>query len=86
MGVIPDQWRVSLYVVIIQNVVQHSGEGDLILFGKIPVPTIQLPKRRFQTFLDISLPKKLIEKSHRPQNKTFIRGASPGVSDHVYKR
>ena len=37
------QWRSSLYVVIIQNVVYHSGEGDLILFGKIPVPTIELP-------------------------------------------
>ena len=47
-------------------------EGDLILFGKIPVPTIELPLRRFQTFFDISLPKKLIGKSHRPQNKTFL--------------
>ena len=53
------------------------------MFGKIPVPTIELPKRRFQTFLDISLPEKLIGKSHRPQNKTFIRGASPGVSDKL---
>ena len=44
---------------------------------------IELPKRRFQTFLDISLPEKLIGKSHRPQNKTFIRGASPGVSDEL---
>ena len=34
-------------------------------------------------FLDISLPEKLIGKSHRPQNKTFIRGASPGVSDKL---
>ena len=32
----------------------HSVEGDLILFGKIPVPTIELPERRFQTFLDVS--------------------------------
>ena len=53
------------------------------MFGKIPVPTIELPWRRFQTFLDISLPVKLIGKSHRPQNKTFIRGASPGVSDEL---
>ena len=58
-------------------------ERGLILFDKIPVPTIELPNRRFQTFLDISLSKKLIRKSHRPQNKPFIRGASPGVS---YKR
>ena len=26
-------------------------------------------------------PERLIEKSHRPQNKTFIRWARPGVSD-----
>ena len=58
-------------------------EGDFILFGKIPVPTIELPYRRFQTFLDISLPEKLIGKSHRPQNITFIKGASPGVSDKL---
>ena len=76
IGVMSYQWRMSLYVVIIQNVVQHSGERDLILFGKIPVSTIELPKRRFQTFLDIFLPEKLIWKSHRPQNKTFIRGAT----------
>ena len=80
------QWRVSLHVVIIQNVVLHSGEGDLILFGKIPIPTIELPYRRFQTFLDISLPEKLIGQSHRPQNKTFIRGASPGVSDELWDK
>ena len=55
------------------------GRGNLILFGKIPVPTIELPWKRFQTFLDISLSEKLIGKSQRPQNKTFIRGASPGV-------
>ena len=59
------------------------GRGDLILFGKIPVPTIELSERRFQTFLDISLHEKLIGKLHRPQNKTFIRGASPGVWDEL---
>ena len=42
-GVMSYQWRLSLHVVIIQNVVEHSGEGDLILFGEIPVPTIELP-------------------------------------------
>ena len=62
------------------------GSGDIILLGKIPVPTIELPKWRFQTFLDISLPEKLIGKSHRPQNKTFIRGASPGVSDELWDK
>ena len=60
------------------------GRGGLILFDKIPVPTIELPKRRSQTFFFyISLPDKFIGKSHRPQNKTFIRGASPGVSDEL---
>ena len=62
------------------------GRGGLILFSKIPVPTIELPQRRFQTFLDISLPEKLIGKSLCPQNKTFIRGASPGVSDELWDK
>ena len=62
------------------------GRGGLILFGKFLVPTIELPKRRFQTFLDVSLPEKLIGKSHRPQNKIFIRGASPGVSDELWDK
>ena len=53
------------------------------MFGKIPVPTIEHPKRRFQTFLDIFLPEKLIGKSHHPKNKTFIRGEGPCVSDEL---
>ena len=28
----------------------------------------------------------VILKSHRPQNKTFIRGASPGVSDELWDK
>ena len=55
----------------------------LILFDKIPVPTIELPYRRF---LYISLPVKLTEMTHRPQNKTFIRGTSPGVSDELWDK
>ena len=35
---------------------------------------------RFQAFADISLSGKLIGKSNRSQNKTFIRGASIGIS------
>ena len=57
--------------------------GYLLLFDKIPISTIELSLRRSQTFLYISLPEKLIGKSHRPQNKTFIVGASPGVSDEL---
>ena len=34
---------------------------------------------RFQTFHDISLSEELRWKSRRPKNKTFIRGASPGI-------
>ena len=37
-------------------------------------------------FLDMSLREKLIWKSHRPENKTFIRGASPDVSDELWDR
>ena len=53
-------------MAILQNDMFHSGEGDLILFNKIPVSAIKLPKRRFRAFLDKSLSEKLNEKSHRP--------------------
>ena len=43
------------------------------------VSTIKLPQWRFQAFLDVSLFEKLIWKSCRPQDKTPIRGASPGI-------
>ena len=33
-----------------------------------------------------SAQKKLIGKSYRPQNKTFIRGSSPGVSDELWDK
>ena len=61
-----DQWRVSLYIVMSQNVMKHLGEGDL-------------EKRRIQTFPDTALLEKFIWKSHRPPKKTFIRGANPGI-------
>ena len=32
------------------------------------------------------MPEKLIGKSYRPQNKTFIKGASPGVSDKLWDK
>ena len=54
-------------------------EGNFILFDKIPVSTIKLPQWRFQAVLDVSLFEKLIWKSRRPQDKTSIRGASPGI-------
>ena len=51
-----------------------------------PDSTIELPEGQFQTFPEISLPKKLIWKSHRYQNKTFIRGASPGISYELWDK
>ena len=52
-----------------------------ILFDKIPVSTIKLPQWWFQAFLDVSLFAKLtcIWKSRRPQDKTSIQGAIPGI-------
>ena len=50
------------------------------MFDKIAVSTTKLLQCRFQAFLDVSLSEKLIWKSCRPQNETFIWGASPGVS------
>ena len=55
IGVMSDQLRVSLYMVMSQNVVLHLGEGDFIMFDEIPISTIKLPEGRFQTFHDISL-------------------------------
>ena len=52
---------------------------NFILFDKIPVSIIKLPQWRFQAFLDVSLFEKLIWKSRRPQDKTSIRRASPGI-------
>ena len=67
-----DQWR-GIYVYGHPPEFHVTfGGGGLILYTKILVPTIELPKRRFQTFLDMSLPEKLIGKSHCPQNKIFI--------------
>ena len=48
--------------------------------NKIPVSTIKLPEWRFQAFQKVSLFEYLTGKSPGPHNKTFIRGASPGVS------
>ena len=56
------------------------------LFDKIPVPTIELPWTRSQTFFYISLPEKLVGKSHGLQNKSFIREASPGVPDECWDK
>ena len=44
--VISDQWRLSLW-----NIMVHSGEGDFILFDKIPVSTRQLHQIPFKTFM-----------------------------------
>ena len=63
-----------------------SGERDLKLFGKIPVPTIDLSEDFKCSLTNPCLPEKLIGKWHRPQNKTFIRGASPGVSDELWDK
>ena len=37
VSVMSDQWRASLHMVMLQNIMQHSEEGDFILFNKIPV-------------------------------------------------
>ena len=64
-----------------QNVIWHSWERNFVLFYKIPVSTmIKLLQWRFQAFLDVSLFEKLIWKSCRPQSKTFIQRATPGIS------
>ena len=49
------------------------------MYEEIPISTIELPEGRYQTFLDIVLPEKLTRTPHRSQNKTSIRGSSPGI-------
>ena len=38
-----DRWRVSLYMVMQKNGIKESGEGDFILFNKIPLSKTELP-------------------------------------------
>ena len=59
IDVMSDQLRVSLYMVMSQNVMSHLGKGDFIMFDEIPISTIKLPEGRFQTFYDISLSEEL---------------------------
>ena len=56
---------------------------ELHIFDKILVSTIKLLQRRFQTFLDVFLFKKLIRKSCCPQIKTSIRGEGPGITHNM---
>ena len=62
------------------------GKGDFIMFDEIPISTIKLPEGRFQTFHDISLSEELRWKSRRSYNKTFIRGASPGIPYELWDK
>ena len=50
IGVIGHLWRVSLHMLILQNVMLHLDEGYFILIED-PVPTIELHQRQFQMFL-----------------------------------
>ena len=47
-------------MVILQIVMQHSGEGDFILFDKIPGSTIDLPLSRFQRSIKYPNPGSLL--------------------------
>ena len=53
---------VTVYVVMPQNVMYHLGKEDFILSDEIPILTIELHMRQFQTFHDISMREKLIWK------------------------
>ena len=67
--VMPEQWLLSLYMVIIKNVVSRLINNLCTRISNVPLHT---------------LPKKLIGKSHCSQNKTFRRWASPGVPDELW--
>ena len=74
--------NVPEYHVIFERGRLHKDPQRL---DKIPISTKALPKRRFQTFPYISLLEKLISKSRRSQNKTFIREASPVITMITYE-
>ena len=80
------QWRVSPYNdhVLECQVTFWRGRLHNVLWD--PYSTIELPEGQFQTFPEISLPKKLIWKSHSYQNKTFIREASPGIPYELWDK
>ena len=63
----------ALDIVITKNAMWHLGEGDFIMFDKISLSTIELPKRRFQTFPDKSLPEKIYMKVAPQYNVKFVR-------------
>ena len=73
-----DKLRIALYMIMSQNVMWDLGDGDSIMFDEIPISTIELPERQFQTFPDISLLEKLHE-SHTTLRIKFIKGASSGI-------
>ena len=68
------QWMVSLHMVMLQNIIVHMREKDLILFYKILITTKKFGRDDLKRSLDISLHEKPVWKSHRFQNKTFVRG------------
>ena len=53
-------------------------KGELHIVWWDPVSTIKLDPWQFQTFPDVSLFKKLIGKSNRPQNSTSVYGQAQG--------
>ena len=83
---ISDQLRVSLYNdhVLECRVTFWRGRLPYVLWD--PDSAIELSEGQFQTFPEISLPKKLIWKSLRYQNKPFIRGASPGIPYELWDK
>ena len=44
IGVMSDQLRVSLYMVMSQNAMYHLGEVDFIIIDDIPISTIKRPE------------------------------------------
>ena len=62
IGHMSDQLRVSLYMVMSQNVTSHLGEGDYIMFDEIPISTIKLSEGRFQRSVTYPCPRSLDER------------------------
>ena len=71
----------SLKLVQLQNVIKHLWNGNFVLFNIIAYwpKHFLIPVWRFQALHGVFLIEWLNWKSHGPQNKTFIWGASPGI-------
>ena len=87
VGVMSYQWRVSLHMVILKNAMYHLGEGLSYCSIRSLNRQLNFLRDNWKRSLTHPLPRSLYENQAALRiNKTFIRGASPGILyDIVYR-